>query len=608
MPSVVDRVAARHLQRAVLERGVAARYLMAAFIPDKLFKDYEKTFKQLLKHPIKQPVEDVTWLIHDRVIPLFERFQKDLIALAPLARETIEYRVGVNVDILKALASSYSQVEKALWWPYPAVSVVDHTLRQISLEVTDKLRKAVPTLGKALKVQPTVDAVKVAELARKAAKKASPEVIKAILDEDTWSGVTWKTKYDFFGVHVDKAALRLLKTTKVEKDFAGWFGFMRDVLEANYVNAEPRFSEFEINGMKIVVDDATVDGEQQAKYVKYLDAAYHLLKKKNLGRAWYGTVYIECESCGGVNPNTGGGTGGHFNIHKDHVKIFSRPSKFIIELMVHELGHRYWFKSMSSGQRAKFEAHVRAHKSPRPQGIVPRIIDPSTLKTTKQNIDDLEGTVNAFLQMFLEARVTKGYRELLDRFEDKLSKAGWNYGEVSTLMLREVSPEDPESKQLYTDARKSVDDVGAKLGDSNHIRKVLDYDVISLPDGTNYDKAFEQARAKFVEEAKFLVSTATANAYIYMDRSLQLHNEREIAKMTDAQRARQKEWDEDERQILPVTDYGKSNIDEAFAEVFAYYVLGWWMNADQEASFKAVLLNKDRTASKVAERWLTLAV
>jgi hypothetical protein len=195
---------------------------------------------------------------------------------------------------------------------------------------------------------------------------------------------------------------------------------------------------------------------------------------------------------------------------------------------------------------------------------------------------------------------------VIDEFEDKLSKAGWDYGEVSTLMMREVSPEDAESKALYKEARESVDAVTHRLGGSVYLRKVLDDDVMALPDGTDYVKAFERARKKYVEDAEQLIDEATSRAFIYMDRSLQLHNEREEAKMTDAQKARQKEWDDDPREILPVTNYGRSNIDEAFAEVFAHYVLERVMTADQEASFKAVLLDKDRTASKVVERWLSL--
>jgi hypothetical protein len=50
------------------------------------------------------------------------------------------------------------------------------------------------------------------------------------------------------------------------------------------------------------------------------------------------------------------GVGGHYNIQKNHVKIFSRPGPFIVELMAHELGHRYWYKHMSSTQRARFTA------------------------------------------------------------------------------------------------------------------------------------------------------------------------------------------------------------------------------------------------------------
>ena len=70
---------------------------------------------------------------------------------------------------------------------------------------------------------------------------------------------------------------------------------------------------------------------------------------------WYGVTYIECKECGDTNPYGADlGVGGHFNIPKDHVKIFNRPTGFVVELMAHELGHRYWFKNLNESQRQRF--------------------------------------------------------------------------------------------------------------------------------------------------------------------------------------------------------------------------------------------------------------
>jgi len=45
----------------------------------------------------------------------------------------------------------------------------------------------------------------------------------------------------------------------------------------------------------------------------------------------------------------------------------------------------------------------------------------------------------------------------------------------------------------------------------------------------------------------------------------------------------------DTPQVSPVSDYGGNSISEAWAEVFARYVLGGDMDRDQVESFKTVL-------------------
>jgi hypothetical protein len=51
----------------------------------------------------------------------------------------------------------------------------------------------------------------------------------------------------------------------------------------------------------------------------------------------------------------------------------------------------------------------------------------------------------------------------------------------------------------------------------------------------------------------------------------------------------QDSYDNNPNPVVPVSDYGKSNIDEAFAEAFMHYVTGEDMTQDQIESFRAVL-------------------
>lgn len=207
----------------------------------------------------------------------------------------------------------------------------------------------------------------------------------------------------------------------------------------------PAFKEFDLYGVKVIVDDRKVEAFHIEDYIKYLDEAYQKLKGKGLTKAWYGEVFIKCETCGGVNYNDGGGVGGHYHIGPNTISIYSRPSmRGTAYLVLHELGHRYWFKHMDSAQRA--------------------------------------------------------------RFADLVKSAG------------------PKPK----------DDEGAKKWREN--------------------------------------------------------------------------LEKDERPVSPVTDYGATEVDEAFAEAFAHYVMGFDMNRDQIESFKSVLTKQAsfKRASFLDEDWTTL--
>lgn len=576
--------------------------MLAAFIPDKLFKGYEADLKKILATPLKDP-RDVSWMVHDKIIPLFEDFTKKLVELAPNARETLEYRRGVRVDMLQLLARTYDALDRAIVVPYPRVTPLDHTLAHIQMVADQRVTKLAPSLGKALKIEPAIDGAKAQVLARKALKKASPEVLEAITTED-WSNRTLDIKFRFFEANVDRAAARLVSVTKVETDFAGWFSFIRGVLLENYAG-EPRYSEFDLHGMKVVIDDATVTPEEHDRYVKYLDAAYQLMKKKRLGRAWYGTVYIECDKCGGVNHNTGGGVGGHFNIEKDHVKIFSRPSSFIIELMAHELGHRYWFKDMTSTQRAKFTNLVKVRTRPKPkmEGYTPDLMSADVIDEVRRRVEGVTKKVREALRDFEKSRL-KNYRAIIDKFEGTLSQVALEFNnDIFTAVQTKGGPSvSPLARKSWDSLLKAASDAYRHLFNV----RVIEGRLNSYPDGPNdWDKIFKKERANWSAEATDFLNVAEVTAVHYVSECVVGYNAKEKTFADDAVKDWEAEQAAVDRPVLPVSDYGNSNIDEAFAEAFMFYVMDMKMNADQESSFKAVLWNKDRTATRVVDRWLS---
>jgi hypothetical protein len=49
---------------------------------------------------------------------------------------------------------------------------------------------------------------------------------------------------------------------------------------------------------------------------------------------------------------------GTYHSGPDIIRIMAPPSSHIIDIIAHELGHRYWYKVMSGGQRARFESLI----------------------------------------------------------------------------------------------------------------------------------------------------------------------------------------------------------------------------------------------------------
>jgi hypothetical protein len=115
------------------------------------------------------------------------------------------------------------------------------------------------------------------------------------------------------------------------------------------------YKEFDLYGLKVVIQDSKLKAGDIEAYIRYLDETYTRMKAKGFGDMWYGKVFIQCEECGGVNSNGAEyGVGGHYFISKDFIRIYNRPVPGIVRLLAHELGHRYWFKHMNQGQRLRF--------------------------------------------------------------------------------------------------------------------------------------------------------------------------------------------------------------------------------------------------------------
>lgn len=132
------------------------------------------------------------------------------------------------------------------------------------------------------------------------------------------------------------------------------------------LETEEIITQFTLGGMKVVLNDAAFPSDRRrnarsiSEYIPFFERARALLSKKGLGKLWYGVTLLDCSSCGGENPHGAHfGVGGHYVIAKDQVVIFSDPSSGIAGLLVHELGHRYYYKFMSRADRLRFDSYFQ---------------------------------------------------------------------------------------------------------------------------------------------------------------------------------------------------------------------------------------------------------
>lgn len=137
-------------------------------------------------------------------------------------------------------------------------------------------------------------------------------------------------------------------------------------LEHGNLFAEPVFKEFTIGGVKVVVVDPKHNGQRIRAYVDLIDKAHQDIVRKGFGAVWYGVFFLMSDNyerlskedqeayakAGYKNMEDRAGT---YHSGSDIIRITAPPTDFIIRVIVHELGHRYWYKVMSAAQRAKFE-------------------------------------------------------------------------------------------------------------------------------------------------------------------------------------------------------------------------------------------------------------
>lgn len=93
------------------------------------------------------------------------------------------------------------------------------------------------------------------------------------------------------------------------------------------------------------------------EYVRFFRAARAMLDHKKLGRVWYGEVFVRVRMRGTEVEHGAKKFGKAFADYSptgDTVRLYGDPGEFVVDALVHELGHRYYYKFMTSAERHRF--------------------------------------------------------------------------------------------------------------------------------------------------------------------------------------------------------------------------------------------------------------
>jgi len=571
---------------------VASRFVRGGVIPDKFFKGNIALLKQLLTISIKSP-DEAQFVINDRILPFYKKFEQDLIefGMHRHAEQSVRDRFDTIRSIVEKIANAHGALHKATY-AFPPRGAYAEVLAPMEMAVRSAYEEKFKTVGQAFKSTWSLDVNQLEALAKRLLSKATAQELEALEKSsgDNYSNSVINTKYDFLErVNAKAATLKLVKKEKITWDPFRSIEMLRGALESSYSEqADVVPDEFDIQGMKVIVDDTTMTQGDVKHYIGYLKEAYARLKAKNFGKVWYGTTFISCKDCGGVNDNTGGGVGGHFNIQKDWVKVFSRPSPFIVELMVHELGHRHWFKGMSSEQRARFEGLVRTHEGRNPKKSEAKLIPLSVMAKKRQ----------------LLQRVTDEFLEHLRKLESEAEKNQLSKDELRSWKGIFRGDENAMT-DLYSIGSGLVERGGDLYQSKESLQLGTEYSNLLMGvQGSILDKFNEMLESYEPNESVefwtgYFITQATKLRELgesYLLNLMRGHNETAKLQAEKDKTEIDEKWNADPRQVMPVSDYGSSNIDEAFAEVFAHYILGHDMNRDQLESFKSVFASQKTMA------------
>lgn len=132
-------------------------------------------------------------------------------------------------------------------------------------------------------------------------------------------------------------------------------------------------SEVAIGRAKMIFDTGRRDPHGVSKMRSYLihpswtdsyigetKKAKALLDKAGLGKVWYGEIFVQPDGKASVHKSHRTGkmfkAGAHWS-SRDHIVLFGKPYAGLNGTIIHELGHRWYYKVMNQAERARFDEY-----------------------------------------------------------------------------------------------------------------------------------------------------------------------------------------------------------------------------------------------------------
>lgn len=146
------------------------------------------------------------------------------------------------------------------------------------------------------------------------------------------------------------------------------FSLLREIARFHAAQGvEPRTRvdrEYDLHGMKFITLIPEASRLEMKLPIEGFDRAYQLLHRKRLDAGWYGRVLLLPDARAGENQyGKDFGVGGRYYQRQDDIQIYQamltvKPER-LASLLLHEIGHRYWYRTLQQPQRQQFIEWIR---------------------------------------------------------------------------------------------------------------------------------------------------------------------------------------------------------------------------------------------------------